>query len=137
MLFNPAEPFQMVVGANLRAKYEFAPGLILSGSITQPLAGGLRSGGSSDTSPLPPVRRDAAAYFQSGGPSVETLTAAWYGQLAPELYGHVTVGYLERMFGGVSAEVLYKPVNRNWSLGAEINYVAQRDTDGGFRVWRI
>ena len=44
----------------------------------------------------------------------------------------MTVGYLERMFGGVSAEVLYKPVNQRWSLGAEVNYVAQRDTDGGF-----
>ena len=132
VLFNPAEPIQFIFGANLKARYEFAPGLILSGSVTQRLAGGVRTGTGADTSPLPPVRRDGSAYLQSNGPSIETLTASWYGQLAPEFYGHVTVGYLERMFGGISAEVLYQPVNRNWALGADINYVAQRDTDGGF-----
>jgi Exopolysaccharide biosynthesis protein YbjH len=36
------------------------------------------------------------------------------------------------MYGGVSAEVLWRPVNQRWALGVEANYVAQRDTDGGF-----
>ena len=132
MLFNPDEPLQLILGAELRAKYEFAPGLVVSGSVIQPLTDGFRIRGTNDPSPLPPVRREASAYFANNGPSVENLTAAWYTQLGPELYGRVSVGYLERMFGGVSAEVLYKPVDRRWALGAEINYVAQRDTDGGF-----
>ena len=132
MLFNPSQPFQIIVGAELKARYEFAPGVVIAGSITQPFNKGFRSSQFLDLSPLPPVRRQSSLYFQNAGPSLDSLTAAWYGQLGRELYGRVTVGYLERMFGGVSTEVLYKPVNRRWSLGAEVNYVAQRDTDGGF-----
>ena len=132
MIFSPSSPLQLVVGADLRAKYEIAPGLILAGNITQPLVGSLAANTKADTSPLPPVRREGSQYFAGDGPSLETLTAAWHTQLGPQLYGRVSAGYLERMFGGVSAEVLYRPINRPWALGAEVAYVAQRDTDGGF-----
>ena len=39
---------------------------------------------------------------------------------------------LERAFGGVSSEVLWKPVEQNWGLGAELNWVAQRDSYSWF-----
>jgi hypothetical protein len=42
------------------------------------------------------------------------------------------VGYLERMFGGVSAEVMWKRVDRPFALGIELNYVKQRDFDQMF-----
>ena len=51
--------------------------------------------------------------------------------VAAGIYGRVTAGYLERMFGGLSTEVLYRPENRRWALGAEVNYVKQRDSNGG------
>ena len=43
-----------------------------------------------------------------------------------------SLGLLERMFGGVSGELLWKPATQNWGLGAEINYVKQRDYDMRF-----
>jgi hypothetical protein len=43
----------------------------------------------------------------------------------------VTVGYLERMYGGLSAELLWRPVNSRLALGAEINYARQREFDMG------
>jgi hypothetical protein len=36
------------------------------------------------------------------------------------------------MFGGVSAELLWKPVDSQLALGAEVNYVKQRAFDGAF-----
>ena len=42
-----------------------------------------------------------------------------------------TVGYLERMYGGISAEILWRPVTSRLALGAEVNYVMQRDYDLG------
>lgn len=132
MLFNPAEPLQLLLGAQLKARFEPAPGVVLSGSVTQSLTGGFRSSriSATDPSPLPPVRRQSYAYYQGDGPVLETLTASVYHQFAPELYGRVTAGYLERMYGGVAVEALYKPVNRRWAVGAELAYVAQRDTEG-------
>jgi hypothetical protein len=41
----------------------------------------------------------------------------------------VTGGYLERMFGGISGELLWKRTDSPFALGAEINYVKQRDFD--------
>ena len=39
----------------------------------------------------------------------------------------VTLGYLEQMYGGVSGEVLWKPVDSRLALGLEVNYAKQRD----------
>lgn len=47
---------------------------------------------------------------------IDRLGDGWYGQL----YG----GYLEMMYGG---ELLYRPLDRNWALGVDGNYVKQRD----------
>lgn len=118
-------------GVRAEASYEFAPGLIVAGSVTKSIVGTL-NGSVPDPSPLQPVRRDVALYDTLGDPAVETLTAAWYAELAPDVYSRVTVGYLERMFGGVSSEVLWRPTGKRWALGAEADYVAQRDPDQGF-----
>ncbi|MFN3937973.1 MAG: YjbH domain-containing protein [Gemmobacter sp.] len=125
------------VGLRLAARYDIAPGLVLSGSVTQRLAGNLKKADTMSTSVLPRVRSDINLYDREGGPLLERLQLAWYTKLTPDLYGRVTAGYLERMFGGVSAEILWKPVDSRLALGAEVNYVKQRDTDQrlGFRQY--
>jgi len=44
-------------------------------------------------------------------------------------YARGSIGYLETVCGGVSGEVLWKEPGRDWGLGLEVNYVAQRDFD--------
>ena len=132
MLFDPRAPFQINAGVQVQGNYEIAPGIVLSGSVTKRLYGDIRGSRFNGTTPLPPVRSDAADYYVNADPDIATLTAAWYGKLAPELFGRVTVGYLEMMFAGISSEVLWKPVNKPYSFGVEADYVAQRDTKGGF-----
>ncbi|MEI6099317.1 MAG: YjbH domain-containing protein [Alphaproteobacteria bacterium] len=132
LLFDPKQPIQYVFGAALNARYELASGLFLSGSVTQALAGRILPNDEPVEGALPPVRSRAATYFATGETKLSTLTVAYYDQLGPQLYGRMTAGYLEQMFGGISAEVLYQPVNTPWAIGADLNYVAQRDTDGGF-----
>lgn len=132
MLFDPRDPFQINAGLSFKAKYEIAPGVILSGVVIKKVAGNVKSVRFNDPSPLPPVRRNAANYFVDGDPAIDSLTAAWYGKLAPEVYARVTAGYLELMFAGVSGEILWKPVDRHYALGVEADYVKQRATDGGF-----
>ena len=131
MLFDPNSPVQANVYMKFRASYEVRPGFILSGDVTKKVLGKNSATRLSGDSSLPPVRSQTNLYDAKADPDLETLTAAWYGSLGTDLYGRVTVGYLERMFGGISGEVLWKPVTRRWALGAELNYVAQRDPDGG------
>ncbi|MEO8241667.1 MAG: YjbH domain-containing protein [bacterium] len=132
MLFDPDAPFQVNLGARLSADYEFAPGVILSGSVSREIYGGIKKTRHPSISPLPPVRSKADIYNSRSDMALDTLTLGKYARLAPDVYGRVTVGYLEQMFGGISTEVLWRPVNKRWALGAELNYVAQRDPDGGF-----
>ncbi len=125
-----SEPMEGDVGLRLAATYDIAPGLVLSGSIYKQLASNRDAAGVS-TSTLPHVRTDGSRYTEFGDPALERLTFAWYAHPAENVYSRVTVGYLERMHAGVSGEVLWKPVDSQLALGAELNYTKQRDTDGG------
>ncbi len=131
-LFDGENPARADFGLELSARYEVRPNVVISGAIRKRVLGDRDDVGSISDSTLPPVRRNIGFYAVEGDPGIEYLTLAAYGRPAPNLYGRVTVGYLERMFGGISTEVLWKPVDSRLALGAEVNYVAQREYDMGF-----
>ncbi len=108
------------------AQYRVSDAFHLNLTVTQKLLGNIGSSAGVSLSPLPHVRSDSALYAKTG-PVVERFTADFQTKLAPSLYGRISAGYLERMFGGVDAELLWKPATQNWGLGAEIAYVKQRD----------
>ncbi|MCW1918843.1 YjbH domain-containing protein [Rhodobacter sp. KR11] len=138
--FDPRDPTEIFLGLRAAARYEPAPGYVFAGSVFQSLTSGTRGPEVQAPSRLPNVRSSEADYKLADGPAIETLTAARYARLGPDLYGRVTAGYLERMFGGISAEMLWRPEGKMWSLGVEANYVAQRDSAGlGFadRDYRV
>lgn len=58
---------------------------------------------------------------------VNNLQANYFQHLGNGFYGQVYGGYLETMFGGAGAEVLYRPLDSNWAFGLDANYVKQRD----------
>lgn len=126
-----SEPMKGEVGGRLSATYDVAPGLVLSGSIYGRAFGNKDEAGSSSSS-LPHVRSDGGLYSQNSDVSLERLTLAWFAHPGENLYSRVTVGYLERMHAGVSGELIWKPVDSKLSLGAELNYTMQRNTDGAF-----
>lgn len=128
-LFNARNPVRFDVGARLSARYEIAPGLILSGAVTQRAFGNTGDVRDPSPSPLPPVRTSTYLYNRNEHPSIETLTLAWYARPARDLYARLTVGLLERMYGGVSGELLWKPVDSRLAFGVELNYARQRDYD--------
>lgn len=134
--FDPNKPIRASFGLKLGASYEVAPNLVLSGALTKTLWNGYDAvPGPAGTSPLPRVRTLAGQYAANGGPAISHLTATLYGRPAKNLYSRVTVGYLENMFGGVSAELLWKPVDSRFAIGGELAWVKQRDFDQlfGFR----
>lgn len=130
--FDPRNPVLGDFGLRARGSYEIAPGFILSGSVSQRVYGNYDKSSRVSDSVLPHVRSDALLYAQQGSTVLDHLTAAYYFRPGKDLYGRVTVGYLERMYGGVSAELLWKPVDSRLALGAEANWVKQRAFDGGF-----
>lgn len=129
--FDPDAPVRGDLGLRFAGRVDIAPGLVLSGAITQKVAGNLDKYSRVSDSVLPHVRTDGYLYDREDT-QLEKLTLAWYSRPGTNLYGRVTAGYLERMFGGVSAELLWKPVDSRLALGAEVNYARQRDFDQRF-----
>ncbi|MRX50781.1 YjbH domain-containing protein [Paracoccus sp. S-4012] len=157
--WDPDESFRYEVGGRLQASYELSPGLVLSGSVRQRLTGnadqkapsacptpGGGFGGCTVAEYLaltpeenlasnmgvPRVRSDGRMYSGNTSPVLQDLTLNWYAKPSAAIYTRVTAGYLERMYGGVSAEVLWAPADRSLAVGAEVNRVKKRDYDGGF-----
>ncbi|WP_313352552.1 YjbH domain-containing protein [Paracoccus sp. (in: a-proteobacteria)] len=165
-LFDPEDPLRYEVGAEARASYEIMPGLIVTGSVRQRAFGNMDQSGpaippelnggkrgdhysadeykadpSLETSPggIPRVRSDTRMYTGRTSPTIPELTLAWYAQPTSQIYTRVTVGLLERAYGGVSGEVLWKPATSPLAFGAEINRVRKRDFDDvfGFRDYEV
>ncbi|PTB89170.1 YjbH domain-containing protein [Pseudidiomarina aestuarii] len=78
-------------------------------------------------SPLPRVRTRAREYSVNSDVWLSDLQVTYTEQMARDWYASAYGGYLERMFGGVGGELLYRPLNSTWAFGFDINYVKQRD----------
>lgn len=131
-LFDPVNPLRADVGIRARAGFFLGSGWVVSGSVAQKVAGNIDNISRPNNSLLPHVRSDVSLYQKTDQPFIEELTVAKYGRLGPDFYGRVTLGYLERMYAGVSGEVLWKPVDSRLAFGAEVNYLQPRDFDQQF-----
>jgi hypothetical protein len=131
-VFDPDNPVRFNAGIQARAKYHIAPGWVASGSVSQKIFGDLGDVALPGASGLPRVRSNVAFYSQTDTPTLDHLTVSKYGRPATDFYSRFTVGYLERMYAGASAEILWKPVKSRLALGAELNYVQPREFDQRF-----
>lgn len=138
-LFDPDNPVRFDVGLELSGQFQTAPGLELRGAIRKKLAGNLNESTRESTSTLKKVRSESNIYEREGDPAITELVGAYYFKPGQNLYGRLTAGYLEPMFGGISTEILWKPIDSRFAAGAEVNYVKQRDFNQlfGFRDYEI
>ncbi|WP_417615583.1 YjbH domain-containing protein [Oceanisphaera sp.] len=81
---------------------------------------------------LPPVRTLVRKYIKDSPVRMQNLQLTWMDRLAPNWYAQAYGGYLELMYAGAGGEVLYRPAETNWALGANLNWVKQRDFDSQF-----
>ncbi|MEL6701800.1 MAG: YjbH domain-containing protein, partial [Pseudomonadota bacterium] len=137
-LFDPTSPIRADIGLSLTGSLELSRGFVIEGVINQKLTGNVGDGRITDSA-LEPVRTLATLYADNDTPTLRRLTASYSAKLAPNVYSRASVGYFERMFGGLAGEVLWKPVDSRLALGAELAYVGQRDFDQrlGFQDYRV
>ncbi len=132
LVFNGRDPVEVDVGAELTASYKIRPNLVIDGSFRQSFLGARELTALREVvveTDYPAVRTSGRDYGLDGLPVIQNLTLTHYGRPAENIYSRTTVGYLEKMYGGVSGELLWKPVDSRLALGAELNYVAQREED--------
>lgn len=127
--FDPQEPIRIDIGPQLELSYSPEPGLSFNGLFRYPIAGNLGDAVRESDSVLPRVRSEAFLFARESDFEINRVTAEYLWRPSSNTFARVTGGYLEDQFGGVSAEMLWSPINSRLALGAELNYVKQRDFD--------
>ncbi|MEN8719285.1 MAG: YjbH domain-containing protein [Oceanococcaceae bacterium] len=102
----------------------------LTGTLAWSVIGNLDELEPRDSSNLPNVRSDLESY-QSIGPDlyIEEIEFNSVFDVAPDVFGRVSFGIFEDMYGGVGAEILWRPLGRSYALGLDLARVRQRDYD--------
>lgn len=107
-----AASFDLLLSAS--AGYQFSRAFSVSGSVTQKLYGTIG---------------DDDGFGYDEGPTLDRLTADYVFKPSATTYARVSAGYLDYKYGGVDAEIVWKPTNQNWGLGFEVAAVQKRDPD--------
>nr|WP_255575465.1 YjbH domain-containing protein [Caldovatus aquaticus] len=138
LLGDPQRTLRWEAAGAAGARLSLPAGFALAGGVRQTLAGNLDRGLPSD-SRLPHVRSDFARYAREGRTAIPALYLERLWNPAPDWFARATLGYLEPMFAGLSAEVLWRPHEAPFALGLDLAYVAQRDFDQrlGLRRYRV
>ncbi|WP_431304560.1 YjbH domain-containing protein [Sediminicoccus sp. BL-A-41-H5] len=125
MVGDPETAVRWQLGATAGARLDIGWNTAIVGAVQQAFAGNLSDGLPSD-SVLPHVRSDFARYARAATTTIPALYAERIWTPARDVFARVTAGMLEPMFGGVSAEVLWRPRDRSFAIGLDVNWVAQR-----------
>lgn len=115
------------VNLELGASFSPSPGWRITAEARQFMAGNLDGVTRPSDSNLPRVRSDIVQYLHQGRTAISRLQADYVTGLMPNLYFRASAGLFESMYGGLGAELLYRPHDARWALGGDINWVKQRD----------
>ena len=135
---NPEALYLYQAGVLVNGGYSFGGKTSISGAIKVNLLENFdQFNFTTDRAPstLPKVRTNVREYVSNRDVTMQNLFLHWNDRLAPNLYAQVYGGYLETMFGGVGAELLYRPVDSNLAFGFDINYVQQRSFENDFDLF--
>lgn len=134
--FGGAEDFYIYQLAVMgEGYYHFTPNLQLSGTV------GVNVINNYDEfnflvddleNPLPRVRTRMREYVDNQDLWLQNLQLVHTDQLNNNVYYALYGGYLERIFGGVGGEILYRPLNSRFAFGVDLNWVKQREPDNSF-----
>jgi hypothetical protein len=111
----------------------FAKGINLSSTFSYGITDNMDALKLPSDSVLPHVRTDIVDYLKEGrGFTIERMQANYFFQPSKSVYVKLSGGILETMFSGIGGEILYRPINKNYSIGLEAWSVKQRAFDQMF-----
>lgn len=77
---------------------------------------------------IPHVRTDIVKYLKASQDfNITRMQLNYFFNPTKNMYGKISGGLLESMFGGIGGEILYRPFYKNYAIGAELWRVQQRD----------
>lgn len=123
----------------LDAEYDIAPGFNLATTVGANVVNNFDKLDVKSDSRLPHVRSDIAHYLRQGENNIVRLQGNHFSVLGSDVFMRLSAGIFEEMFGGFGGEVLYRPVDQRWAVGANLHRAYQRDFDQllTFRDYRV
>ena len=121
-------------GINLQytSEIQFKRNLLLSIEINQPLYSNFDDAVSRPDSVMENVRTGLIEYLQEDDVYIGRIQLDYIWTPYKNMYAKITSGIFESMFGGIGGEILYKPFDKNFYLGAELFHVRQRSFNQRF-----
>ncbi|WP_168188893.1 YjbH domain-containing protein [Thiomicrorhabdus sediminis] len=119
------------LGLSLDTNYFLNKNRWASGSVQLGLADNYNLYKVDGYSKLPPVRTYIKDYLKTSKLRIQNLQFNDFEKLGDNWFAIGYAGYLESMYAGVGAEVMYRPLG-NWAVGLDLNHVKQRDFDQRF-----
>ncbi len=127
-LFDPELPLQAQFLVALSSSVDIYPGISVTGSFDINIYNNFTDSYGND-SVLPHVRSDVQKYYDKGVNGVANFEVNYRARLSPNVYTKIKAGYLEDMFAGIGAEVIWRPENSRLVFGADLYQVWQRNYD--------
>ena len=127
-LFDPDLPLQAQLLVAVKSGIDLFPGVTLASEFDINIYNNFTDNRPS-FSMLPHVRSDIQKYYKHGINGIANFEVDYRARLAPDVFTKVEAGYLEDMFGGAGAQVVWRPEASRLVLGADIYEVWQRNYD--------
>ena len=121
------------VSAKVDATLEVLPGLFFTTSYGHNIYNNYDRIRQDSDSVLSHVRSDVKEYLQQGENSLSVLQGDYVFSPLRQVYARLSAGLFEDMYGGVSGEILYRPFDSRFAIGADFNWVRQREFDVKFK----
>ncbi len=132
-LMDPSDPLTGELMAVGGGRIAFGHGLSVGGEVGAGLIGNLRGKPRPPDTKLAPVRTEIGSYLEATRFPLLSLTAEGIWTVGRDLFARLTAGYLEMMYGGMQGEILWRPVDSRFAIGADLAWVKQRDFDQALR----
>ncbi len=123
---NPEKFYYGGINLSYTGEIQFSRNIFLTSKIDYPIYQSIEDSVSGPGSVMEHVRTDLVQYLKEDDLSIARLQMDYIWSPYKEIYTKISGGIFEDMFGGVGAEILYKPFNKNFNIGLEIFKVKQR-----------
>jgi hypothetical protein len=129
---DPSGAFRYDLFATADYKAQLLQSLFLETTVSLTLTENVSKATQASNSQLPHVRSDVAEYKKGGRLKLQRLLLNRFASPKERIYTRLSAGYYEEMYGGFGGQVLYLPEKGNWAIDGSLDWLKQRDFNGGF-----
>tara|TARA_Y200000002_G_scaffold240774_1_gene199022 strand:+ start:24890 stop:26899 length:2010 start_codon:yes stop_codon:yes gene_type:complete len=132
---SPEEFAYFGIGVKHTSEIQFSRNLIFISEIGLNISDNFDEKTSRPDSPyLPNVRTEIIQYLQASEEYITRMQLDYIWSPRKDIYSKISGGILEQMYAGFGGEILYKPYDKNYSIGMNIYSVKKRDYSQKFEM---